>query len=509
MPDRAAGPDRPPAGRSRAFTWAALGLVVLALGGYGAYEALTRVTLSGSVTRAGGAALRGVEVVLLREGEPVKQALTGFEGDYAFGWLRPGPYRIEASMDGFVLGAPGEDPIEGIGPIDLTLRSDETADLVAHEASVVHEQMLERAAELFEEGVEGDQGAPVRRAVDLLDRAEQIQPLEDEQAAMRAFALWFVGDYAACVDRASGVSDPDVRELLARCHIGTGGYAEARRLLAPLADAPGSDALRAHVALAVVEERSGDREAALEHVAHAVERHLPLATTRARPGVDSDLGPYSEGEWETVRELLPRFREDLYQKAFSPALRQSVGADQLGRLLFFDRFNTDDQWSTSRALRGGRASIDDGEIQIEQPSSGSWSAVLTDVPHTDFVARFAVRQVAGPRNNLGGFVFRRQGGLDYRVGFTGDGSYRLYQYNGRWQPVGDYQKTSALRTGPDDWNLVELRVSGAAMQLYINEAYVDTYPVSNNRAGREIGFFTGSSNRRFAFDYVVVYALDA
>src|SRR5690349_17361462 len=58
--------------------------------------------ITGRVTDATGAVLPGVDVTLTRTDTGVaRQAVTNETGAYAFPSLNPGPYRLEATLQGF------------------------------------------------------------------------------------------------------------------------------------------------------------------------------------------------------------------------------------------------------------------------------------------------------------------------------------------------------------------------------------------------------------------------
>jgi len=57
--------------------------------------------ISGTVTGPSGALLGGVRVLLMREGQPPREAFTGEDGQFAFEGVTPGPFQLAVSATGF------------------------------------------------------------------------------------------------------------------------------------------------------------------------------------------------------------------------------------------------------------------------------------------------------------------------------------------------------------------------------------------------------------------------
>lgn len=105
----------------------------------------------------------------------------------------------------------------------------------------------------------------------------------------------------------------------------------------------------------------------------------------------------------------------------------------------------------------------------------------------DFILEGNIKKGKGRDNNVLGLVFNLalDGSSYYIFGYSNNGNYALFEYNGTWNTLISWTNTSLIKT--NEFNMLKVVRQGEKLDLYINGTYVNSYQnyISN---GIDFGF---------------------
>ncbi|MEL6617104.1 MAG: hypothetical protein AAFQ43_15285, partial [Bacteroidota bacterium] len=211
----------------------------------------------------------------------------------------------------------------------------------------------------------------------------------------------------------------------------------------------------------------------------------------------------SEAEAEAAQRLTA--------SRFSDRFRAALPLDP-SEILLDDRFDDNGTgWDLANEDSGRFAAIQNGSLLLEQRRAGYFGSSLVFQRHRNAIVRFSVSQLSGATNNGGGLVFRRDNTGEYSLLVSGDGHLRVARYDAgsnAWSDLVPWRRSPNLRTGLGAQNVVEARIVGGSIAVYLNGEFEVSSNELRDAGGDELGF-TASTQRRFAFGDLVVVGLDS
>jgi hypothetical protein len=214
---------------------------------------------------------------------------------------------------------------------------------------------------------------------------------------------------------------------------------------------------------------------------------------------------------EVLVDVEPLRIETRYEPLPTPAPAPApapavVAAVPHGRVLFEDDFIR-----TERKAWVG----EDKVCAARYESAGYWvkstNANGTCEPRLNYAGTFSdrvrietmVTLRGGPQNQLLGIKFGRASNDNndlYAVfGISTDGSFRLTQWHqGKWNPIIDWTKEPAVRTGYGATNHLAVEVSGRKIRCYVNDKFVGTGTALADVRGY-LGFFLNEKDMEATF----------
>lgn len=218
----------------------------------------------------------------------------------------------------------------------------------------------------------------------------------------------------------------------------------------------------------------------------------------------------SDGTRERLQSAAAReAAQRLTDSRFSDLFRAALPADA-SEILVDDRFDARGTWDLANEDSGRVAVIQEGSLILEQRREGYFGSSLIYKRHRDVIARFTVSQLSGETNNGGGLIFHRDDSGEYSLLVSGDGHLRVARYDATsnaWSDLVPWSRSDNLRTGLGAQNVVEARIIGNSIAVYINGTFEVSSDGLRGSGGDELGF-TASTQRRFAFGDLVVVGLD-
>lgn len=179
---------------------------------------------------------------------------------------------------------------------------------------------------------------------------------------------------------------------------------------------------------------------------------------------------------------------------------------QPGAVLLSDTFETEaNQWGI---LTGAKSSlkINNGELSFQVRDRNVFYFTNPTGKFTDVDLTFEATLAEGTNANsmFGGQCRKRDDSNFYLFALTGNGFYTVTKYiNDDWQPLVEWTKSSAIKTGKAT-NTLRLICAGEALQLWVNGVRLVTLKDSAFKTG-QIGVVVGtfdetSPNTRVVFD---------
>jgi RsiW-degrading membrane proteinase PrsW (M82 family)/tetratricopeptide (TPR) repeat protein len=127
---------------------------------------------------------------------------------------------------------------------------------------------------------------------------------------------------------------------------------------------------------------------------------------------------------------------------------------------------------SSEWITGGGRRITNGKYRWKaEARKGVVSRSQPDItPVSDFYLAVEARKLNGPENSAYGLIFRQRDGDYYFFRIRDDQRFRLaLRYEGQWETVIDWTKTSAIR--PNEVNRLTVLAEGSHFLFYINGHY--------------------------------------
>lgn len=159
--------------------------------------------------------------------------------------------------------------------------------------------------------------------------------------------------------------------------------------------------------------------------------------------------------------------------------------------------------------------IDDGKLRMMSRQSGTFDTwgLATRAAVTDFYMEvtFITGEECSGLDRYGVLVRAPDSNSGYVYGFSCDGRYRIYKWDGEnYQPLQDWTSSGFILSGPEQTNKLGIWLEGRTIKLYANSKLLAELEDREYDEGR-FGLFIGSANTEeleVFVDEVVYWELD-
>lgn len=177
-------------------------------------------------------------------------------------------------------------------------------------------------------------------------------------------------------------------------------------------------------------------------------------------------------------------------------VEQVLSESQLGSPDWTDTFTDSSNWYLLNT-QNTHYSMEDGRMVLhaDQPGQGEEWGLSTHPPLTDFYmeASFTTGSQCSGRDRYGMLVRAPDQNSGYVYGFTCDGRFRLYKWDGEnYQGLQEWTASPHILTGPDQTNRMGFWAEGDSLKLYANGWLLAEISDSTYDQGR-FGIYIGST----------------
>lgn len=164
-------------------------------------------------------------------------------------------------------------------------------------------------------------------------------------------------------------------------------------------------------------------------------------------------------------------------------------------ILVADDFSTADQWQFSGLPTGVKAKIAKGGLQIDLAKNKNLTLIAPGDPAADVVVTIDVQFPKGATGDSIGLGCRLQeNGDGYWFLMSRNGYYRIEkQRDGDLQPLVDWTTSAAINTTAGASNNVQIRCTGSALALFVNEVEVAQVEDEEIQGAGSIQLFAAST----------------
>lgn len=234
---------------------------------------------------------------------------------------------------------------------------------------------------------------------------------------------------------------------------------------------------------------------------------IPL-TTYVKPGEEIDLSvpltaPKSSGDYQGQWKLLSADHRqfgigDQADKPFWVRVKVAPSAadSNLGTPDWKDTFKDSSKWYLLKTAYTEWRVKNDQLIMSAIPGGGDEWGLATAAGLSDFhlEATFKTGEACSGLDRYGVLVRAPTANSGYVFGFSCDGRYRLYKWDGNnYTALQEWKQSSAIHSGPSQTNRLGMRAEGDVLKLYANGSLLAEIIDATYDSGR-FGLFIGSVN---------------